>query len=112
MGNGRLGDRRGWPAFPVPGERISLLPVLTVDSRAILAVPLLSTAAILAVVAMFNLLVDPYGLFPWSGSIGFQCRIKSQAGQRAEMYKRHTVERMRPNALVLGNSRAEIGFDP
>jgi hypothetical protein len=70
-----------------------------------------ATLAILGAVAVFNLLVDPYGLFHVVNRDGFN-RIKSQAGQRAEMFKRHGVERMRPNALVLGNSRAEIGFDP
>lgn len=72
---------------------------------------LLSTLLLLGVVAIFNALVDPYGVFRLINRDGFN-RIKSQAGQRAEMFKRHGAERMRPNALILGNSRAEIGFDP
>ena len=66
---------------------------------------------LLAAVATFNLLVDPYDLFRVVDLEGFN-RIKSQAGQRAVMFKRKNVERIRPNALILGNSRAEIGFDP
>jgi hypothetical protein len=72
---------------------------------------LLATLALLGVAALFNLLVDPYGLFRVISLEGFN-RIKSQAGQRAETFKRHGAERMRPNALILGNSRAEVGFDP
>lgn len=72
---------------------------------------LLSTLALLGVVSIFNLLVDPYGMFRVISIDGFN-RIKSQAGQRAELFKRDGAERMRPNALILGNSRAEIGFDP
>ena len=65
----------------------------------------------MAFVSIFNLMVDPYGLFRVVSLDGFN-RIKSQAGQRAEMFKRHSLESVRPNALILGNSRAEIGFDP
>ena len=72
---------------------------------------LLSTVVLLGAVATFDLSVDPYGLFNIVDRDGFN-RIKSQAGQRAEVYKRNGAERMRPNALILGNSRAEIGFDP
>ncbi len=71
----------------------------------------LATVALLALVATINLLVDPYGLFRVIRIDGFNA-IKSQAGQRAGAFKRAGAERMRPNTLVLGNSRAEIGFDP
>jgi hypothetical protein len=72
---------------------------------------LISVIVLLATVGTFNLLVDPYGLFRVGSVEGFN-RIKSQAGQRAGTYKRVAVARMHPNALILGNSRAEIGFDP
>jgi len=71
----------------------------------------MSTVALLAAVALINLVVDPYGIFRIVDLDGFN-RIKSQAGQRAEIFKRRGLERMRPNAVILGNSRAEIGFDP
>jgi hypothetical protein len=70
-----------------------------------------ATLGLLAAVAAFNLLVDPYDLFRVVDRDGFN-RIKSHAGQRAPMFKRKNVERIRPNTLILGNSRAEIGFDP
>ncbi len=70
-----------------------------------------STLALLGAVAVVNLVVDPYGLFRIVDVAGFN-QIKSQAGERATMFKRTGVRRMRPATLILGNSRAEIGFDP
>ena len=70
-----------------------------------------STLALLGIVVAINLIVDPYGLFRVVDVPGFN-RIKSQAGERGKLFKRTGVERMRPAGLVLGNSRAEIGFDP
>ncbi len=71
----------------------------------------IATLVLLFAVAAFNLIVDPYGVFRVVSVEGFN-RIKSQAVQRAELFKRVGVARVRPNALILGNSRAEIGFDP
>ena len=71
----------------------------------------MSTLALLVAVVAVNLVVDPYGLFRIVDVPGLN-RIKSQAGERAALFKRTGVERMRPASLVLGNSRAEIGFDP
>ena len=71
----------------------------------------MSTAALLIAIFAVNLVVDPYGLFRIVDVPGLN-RIKSQAGERAALFKRAGVERMRPAGLVLGNSRAEIGFDP
>ncbi len=71
----------------------------------------MSTLALLVAVVAVNFVVDPYGLFCVVDVPGLN-RIKSQAGERAALFKRTGVERMRPAGLVLGNSRAEIGFDP
>ena len=71
----------------------------------------MSTVALLVAVVAVNVVVDPYGLFRIVDVTGLN-RIKSQAGERAALFKRTGVERMRPASLVLGNSRAEIGFDP
>jgi hypothetical protein len=70
-----------------------------------------STVALLAAVAAVNLVVDPYGVFRVVDVDGFNM-LKSQASERTQLFKHTGVERMRPRALVLGNSRAEIGFDP
>jgi len=71
----------------------------------------LATLGLLLVVATFNGLVDPYGLFGAPDLEGFN-RIKSRASQRSEMFKRHAQTRIHARAIILGNSRAEIGFDP
>jgi len=70
-----------------------------------------STFALLCVVVVVNLVVDPYGIFRIVEVTGVN-RIKSQASERGQVFKRSGVERMRPKSLILGNSRAEIGFDP
>jgi len=71
----------------------------------------ISTLALVVAVVAVNFVIDPYGLFCVVDVPGLN-RIKSQAGERAVLFKRAGVERMRPAGLVLGNSRAEIGFDP
>ena len=70
-----------------------------------------STVALLGAVAAVNLVVDPYGVFRIVEVDGLN-RVKSQASERTELFKHTAVERMQPSGLVLGNSRAEIGFDP
>jgi hypothetical protein len=70
-----------------------------------------STITIVAAVAAFNLAVDPYGVFRVVDLAGFN-RIKVQASERGSLFKRSNLRRTRPNALILGNSRAEIGIDP
>jgi hypothetical protein len=70
-----------------------------------------STVALMGLVATSNFVVDPYGLFRIVEVPGFN-RIKTQAGERTKLFKRAGVARMQPASLILGNSRAEIGFDP
>lgn len=66
---------------------------------------------ILLVVATFNLVVDPYGLFRLVDRPGFNS-IKPKAGAHGAMVKAYQVLRVQPNGLILGNSRAEVGLDP
>lgn len=83
---------------------------MSVTARYVLAW-LILTLGMVSAVAVFNVVVDPYGIFDLATIEGFN-RIKSRAEQRGELFKRYNAERMRPNGLVLGNSRAEIGFNP
>jgi len=69
------------------------------------------TVVLLANVAAVNLVVDPYGLFRIVEAHGLN-RLKSQASERGALFKHTGVARIQPRALILGNSRAEIGFDP
>jgi hypothetical protein len=70
-----------------------------------------ATVALLSAVVVVNLVVDPYGLFHVVDVVGLNS-VKSQASERGPLFKHTGVERMHPSGLVLGNSRAEIGFDP
>lgn len=69
------------------------------------------TGALLLAVAGLNLVVDPYGIFRVVDHAGFN-HIKPRAGAHGEMSKAYQVLRVRPNGLILGNSRAEVGLDP
>jgi hypothetical protein len=69
------------------------------------------TLALLSAVVVVNLVVDPYGLFRIVDVVGLNS-VKSQASERGPLFKHTAAERMHPTSLVLGNSRAEIGFDP
>lgn len=68
-------------------------------------------AALLALVTAFNWFVDPYGLFDSPRIAGVNAR-KTRADQEVFQFKAAALTRARPRTLVLGNSRAEIGFDP
>ena len=69
------------------------------------------TVVLVANVAAVNLIVDPYGLFRVIDAPGLN-RLKSQASERGALFKHTGVARLKPRTLILGNSRAEIGFDP
>lgn len=62
-------------------------------------------------VASANVFVDPYMLFDVVRLEGFN-DIKSRAGQRGVVVRRQLISAQRPRALIVGNSRAEVGFDP
>jgi hypothetical protein len=69
------------------------------------------TVLLLGNVVAINVVIDPYGLFRVADVAGVN-RVKSQASERGSLFKHVSLERMHPNGLILGNSRAEIGFDP
>ena len=69
------------------------------------------TATLLLAVAAFNAVVDPYGLIRGVDRAGFN-RVKPAAVAHGTMTKAYQVLRVQPGALILGNSRAEVGFDP
>jgi hypothetical protein len=69
------------------------------------------TCAIVAVSVTTSLLVDPYGLYRIVEVEGLNS-FKSRASQHGRQFKIALLERHKPAAIVLGNSRAEVGFDP
>lgn len=69
------------------------------------------TVALLLFVATINVVTDPYGLYRIIDAEGFN-KIKPAASNQGAMAKAYQAIRMQPRALILGNSRAEMGFDP
>ncbi len=72
---------------------------------------LVSTLAVVAGCALFNAVIDPYGLFRWIDRTGFN-EIKPRAVQRSVAFKYRAIDFISPNTVLLGNSRAEMGWDP
>jgi hypothetical protein len=62
-------------------------------------------------VAAFNLWVDPYRIWRISGGYS-QMHPRPRASQQLALFKERALEAMEPVTLILGNSRAEIGFNP
>ena len=58
-----------------------------------------------------SLLVDPYGIYRIVLVEGFN-EVKVRPGRTVPQIKLAAALAHRPNVLILGNSRAEIGFDP
>lgn len=73
---------------------------------------LLATAlAVVLGCGLFNAIVDPHGLFRWVDQQGFNA-IKPRATQAGEAFKYRVVDFSLPQTLLLGNSRAEMGWNP
>ena len=66
---------------------------------------------LLAGVAVANIVVDPYSIYRFVQVRGFN-EFKPRAQQQGRLMKVHGLIFERPRALILGNSRAEMGFDP
>ena len=66
---------------------------------------------ILLTVAAINYVVDPYGMFGTKDIKGLNI-IKPNAGDRGRIVKLHQIERYKPDILIAGNSRPEMGLDP
>lgn len=62
-------------------------------------------------IAAVNLIVDPYGVYAFVSKSGLN-EVKPHAGANGAMAKAYQLQRVRPRTLILGNSRAEVGFIP
>lgn len=60
---------------------------------------------------VFVVIVDPYHIYGVVDQIGFN-RVKPAIDRYQEQIKLIGAKRVNANALILGNSRAEIGFNP
>lgn len=72
---------------------------------------LLTAAAAIALIAAFNLLVDPYSYFGTRDIRGLNVR-KPRPDEQIAVVKYEAAARLGADVLVLGNSRADVGFDP
>ncbi|WBS05599.1 hypothetical protein OU994_15560 [Pseudoduganella sp. SL102] len=64
-----------------------------------------------AAVAGFVLLVDPYGLYALADIPGFN-RVKPPVERYRNEIRLARAERFRPEIVIAGNSRMEVGVDP
>lgn len=68
-------------------------------------------AAGVAAVMLFVVVVDPYGLYEVLEVSSFNA-VKPGLNRYQAEIKQERALRLRPDFVILGNSRAEIGFDP
>ena len=71
----------------------------------------LSFAAVLIAAAATVAVVDPYGVFGWINEEGFNSRKVRLTHSQFEVRSR-VATRLKADAWIMGNSRAEMGFDP
>lgn len=81
------------------------------NAGAYLKIVLIGVFAVLAAVAGFCHLVDPFWYYREVSIPGFNA-VKPEFKRYERHVKPEIVRRERPEALVFGNSYAEIGFDP
>lgn len=70
-----------------------------------------SCVALSALVIAFNVVIDPYGYFRLAAIPGINVKKPRPDIDMVEI-KAAGVRAVKPDALILGNSRAEVGFDP
>ena len=61
--------------------------------------------------AGFNTLVDPFFVFG-SPTIRHVDDVKPEVARQMDIVKYYTLKRVAPDTLILGNSKAALGFDP
>ena len=88
---------------------ISLNTMETFRTARYAAVAALVTVVLLAAVATFNAVVDPFGMNLLIEAKGFNA-IKPGIYTRVRLFKAYEVMRVRPQSLILGTSRSHIGF--
>lgn len=72
---------------------------------------LLILILLLAGTIAFNLIIDPFGVYQIIEINGIN-NLKTGQGPQARMAKAHAVRLFKPQAVILGNSRAEYGINP
>ncbi len=70
-----------------------------------------SFAAVLTIAVAAVVVIDPYGVFAWISREGFNERKVRLTHSQFEVRSR-VAARLKADAWIMGNSRAEMGFDP
>lgn len=70
-----------------------------------------SFTIIILTVAIFNWFIDPFGMY-WSPQIDGINKIKPESGSRTRITKAYRVHQIKPQILIVGNSRVEMGLSP
>jgi hypothetical protein len=68
-------------------------------------------AASIALTAVINYIVDPYGIYHSISVRGFNA-VKPQLGTHGRLFKAAEVMRLQSEAIILGSSRAATGLNP
>ncbi|MDO6425505.1 hypothetical protein Q4489_00690 [Thalassotalea sp. 1_MG-2023] len=68
-------------------------------------------ALLLIIIGGLNWFVDPFGMY-WSPTISNINKIKPEASNRVRISKPYRVEQIKPDVLLMGNSRVEMGLSP
>lgn len=87
------------------------MTISTKQYRHFLQLWLVALLAFIGLAAMFNYLVDPYGLFDTRRADGFNA-LKPAAGNHVRLAKPYQVTNFDPLTVIGGNSRPEIGLNP
>ncbi len=66
---------------------------------------------LLFTIASFNWFIDPFAMY-WSPQVTHINKIKSEAGKRTRISKAYRVNNIKPQVLIVGNSRVEMGLNP
>lgn len=69
------------------------------------------TALLIATIGAFNWFIDPYGMY-WSPMFQGINERKTSASNRIRITKPYRVTQLKPQILIMGNSRVELGIDP
>ncbi len=70
-----------------------------------------SFAIVIFTIATFNWFVDPYGMY-WSSLLDGINQIKPEASKHSRIAKAYQVHNIKPQILIVGNSRVEMGLNP
>ena len=63
------------------------------------------------IVASMNWFINPYGIFRSPEINGFN-KLKPEINTQTRLAKAHQVVTYQPQTIILGSSRADLGFDP